>query len=226
MFCRHCGAACRDGARFCAQCGAALEDDVRNATAGDSSARGQDSPLSMDADTFGQKSPRSYHPYQQLGGWLAFVAYASLVGAGLMVVLAIVELVSFIRLMSVYASYLMSVGPTLWLLEILILAVYVVTCILMIKFSAMIRSKDCHFLRFYELIMLIYAGLAVVTLILTGFHNVGDFFSSLLGAAIGFFIWTTYFRKSVRVRTYFGNDLYLRESIFFKNAQAPAPAGE
>ena len=88
----------------------------------------------------------------------------------------------------------------------------------------MIRRKDPRFLRFYEIIMLVVAGLAVATAIFSGFRNVGNLISGLLGAGIGFAIWTTYFRKSVRVRTYFGSDQYLRRSIFFKNAQAPAPA--
>ena len=81
----------------------------------------------------------------------------------------------------------------------------------------MIRRKDPRFLRFYEIIMLVVAGLAVATAIFSGFRNVGNLVSGLLSAGIGFAIWTTYFRKSVRVRTCFlARPASARVSIFSK----------
>ena len=164
------------------------------------------------------------HPYHRLGGWLAFIAYGSLVAAGLMVLAAIISLVSIVGVLRAYSGYLGMLGPVIWLLYVIELAGDGFICVFGLKFFSMIRRKDPRFLRFYEIIMLVVAGLAVATAIFSGFRNVGNLVSGLLSAGIGFAIWTTYFRKSVRVRTYFGSDQYLRQSIFFKNAQAPAPA--
>ena len=49
---------------------------------------------------------------------------------------------------------------------------------------------------------------------------------TLLFGVLGFFLIMLYFDKSVRVRTYFGTDEYLKKSMFLKNTAYPQPAVE
>lgn len=47
---------------------------------------------------------------------------------------------------------------------------------------------------------------------------------SLILLGVSFALMLRYFWKSVRVRTYFGTDAYLRNIIFLSNKPYPAPA--
>jgi hypothetical protein len=40
----------------------------------------------------------------------------------------------------------------------------------------------------------------------------------------GIALWTLYYLRSVRVRTYMGTDAYIKQSIFFKQVTPPTPA--
>ena len=157
------------------------------------------------------------HPYHQLGGWLGFVTYAQLVAVGLMTVL-------FLFSAFLVFKYLRYLGAWSIILLLIEFVGYGITCFFCVKFYTLIKDKNPRFLRFYELTMITLCSIYVLILILPGVQANAESIRSLLSGLLGFFIWTTYFRKSVRVRTYMGSDAYLRYSIFFKNTIAPAPA--
>jgi uncharacterized protein YxjI/predicted amidophosphoribosyltransferase len=245
MFCSKCGNQLPDDARFCNECGNSISTEP---------AQGQQAPqyqyqaqtppakpvVSIDVDAIKGKLKNAYktavgdnlppievqpeyekfpHPYHTLGGWLGFVTYGLLIGIALLVVLAFV---SFIQITQV-ARYIGGGGWFAFVQFILFVGMGFVA-FFCVKMFIMIKNKNPRFLRFYELMTLMCVAIYFVTLILTGFRGFGQTLLSMVEQGIIFTIWTTYFRKSVRVRTYMGSDAYLRQSIFFKNSQAPAPA--
>ena len=48
-------------------------------------------------------------------------------------------------------------------------------------------------------------------------------FSGIIGSAASFVLFTLYYMRSVRVRTYFGSEEYMRKAIVGKNAVLPDP---
>lgn len=197
MFCPHCGTKNLEDAKFCASCGKPLHTDssVKDTTGGYTA-----------PNTNAYTPPSSYH---ELGGWLAVLTYGLLIAVALIVIGAVLGGFALIR----YAQYL---GAGLLLLGLLDIALYIPVVYYCIKMYQMIKARDCMFLRFYEMTMLILSGVHIVLMVIgamSGYLSVGDHFKSLLEALIVFAIWMTYFTKSVRVRTYFGSDAYLKQSI-------------
>jgi hypothetical protein len=116
---------------------------------------------------------------------------------------------------------------------------YAILIILSIKLFLMIQKKDTGFLNFYETAILLNMGIIIIAAIMFGMYTqsmlgvfssyafgriIGSVVGILIFVAIGFGIWLSYFSKSVRVRTYFGTDEYLKKSIFCKNVTPPEPA--
>lgn len=210
MFCTRCGTKNEDFARFCKKCGRELSAENR-------------------------LSPGS-HPYCKLGGWLAVITYGLLAAVGIIVLGGVIEGITLIR----YAGYLARYWDKvkLYFLCLLEIVVYVPVVYFCIKMYQMIKNRDPRFLRFYERAILALAGAYIVLMLFIvvsfsgifggvhwGLFSFGDYFKPLLESMIVFVIYLAYFSKSVRVRTYFGTDEYLKQSIFLKNCQAPAPAG-
>ncbi|MDR1131016.1 MAG: zinc-ribbon domain-containing protein [Oscillospiraceae bacterium] len=239
MFCSKCGGRLSEGAKFCAKCGTSVSP------AANQNRPPQGKTVSVDfaalqtngqglikqivgEDFAGAPAPeyQKYpHPYHHLGGWLAFIAYAQLV---MVVLLAVSFVIVFFELFT-FLSYLGGVlGAWVFLVALIMLAGFALCAFIGIKFFLMIKNKNPRFLRFFELLTIVSVSISVVGIVLTGFQNylldLTESIRDIFSVVIGFFIWTTYFRKSVRVRTYFGSDEYLRRSIFFKNAVAPQPA--
>jgi len=239
MYCSNCGSQLTDNAKFCNECGNPTVQNSVNASKAKFTETTQKtiSPIDIDSlktesrimgDDFKPSSPapeyeKYPHPYHKLGGWLGFIAYAQPIAVVIMaLVVAANFFISFYTLNNLGAlSY---VGGVFWFANIIQLIGLGVVSYFCLKFSSMIRHKDPKFLRFYEQAMLIQAGIYVALMIFSSFQSVGEHMASIVQAVILFFIWTTYYRKSVRVRTYFGTDEYLRHSIFFNNTQSPEPA--
>lgn len=157
------------------------------------------------------------HEYQKLGGWLAFFAYSLLIGVFLVAAIVVVSFISTIYL----SRYL---GKWVVILSFLSVIAYGPVIYFCYKMHVMVKNKNPLFLRFYEITMIILTAVTVLVCMVSGYRKMTDLIKALLEAGIIFFAWTTYFRKSVRVRTYFGSDEYLKKSIFFKNCEAPQPA--
>ena len=247
MFCSNCGSQLPESSVFCAQCGAsqvpkseACRHQSQRAAAGSSFAGEGDVKDKLrytlgritGEDFAGAPAPeyqRYPHPYHKLGGWLAFITYAQLIAMILVVIAVVVTFFLILRAASYFGGFLGfgGIGGFLIVISLIEIAVLVLCVFIAVKFFTMIKSKNPRFLRFYELMCVIFVAMEVIVLIFSGlsyYLDAGDSIQSIISSLIGFFIWTTYFRKSVRVRTYMGSDEYLRRSIFFKNAIAPAPA--
>ncbi|MDR2355430.1 MAG: DUF2569 family protein [Clostridiales Family XIII bacterium] len=211
MFCPHCGKPLAAESKFCTACGGAPSE------AAPSRPIPQRSPERLHG--FASSADAGAHPYRKLGGWLAFVAYAQPVALCLIAIWYIAQFVQVMRFASFFGAWAV-------LLCVLLLAGYGITAVISIKFFLMIRNRDPKFLRFYEWCFLILFCIAVVVCLisLVNFGFDAEILRDLISSVISFLIWSTYFRKSVRVRTYFGSDEYLKQSIFFKNACAPPPA--
>ena len=240
-FCTKCGAQLVADAKFCISCG----NPAASQSPGQQRAQFANPAASEATEgvggTFGniagerinagesQDYERYPHPYHKLGGWFAFVTYAQMVAVGLTAVMILSGLISMFHIMRNWgymslSQYLRYQGPWFTIQTLLYLVGYAIVCYYCIKFYIMIKNKDPEFFRFYELTMIAMCSLYVAIIVLTGFHAVQEPIKSIFSALIGFAIWSTYFRKSVRVRTYMGSDAYLRHSIFFKNTVSPEPA--
>jgi len=198
MFCAHCGAKNMEDAKFCISCGKPLSTgNIAGTTLGSNiSGTGVGSATGPDA-------------YRQLGGWLAVLTYGLLVAVALIVIGAVMSGFALIR----YAKYL---GTGCLFLGLLDIALYILVVYCCIKMYRMIKERDCMFLRFYEMMMLILCGINLVFMMIGGlsvYLSSGEYLKSMLESIIIFAIWMSYFTKSVRVRTYFGSDEYLKHSI-------------
>lgn len=192
MFCPHCGTKNLEDAKFCASCGKPLP--TGNGTG------------STPGNTSAYAPPSAYH---ELGGWLAVLTYGLLVAVALIAIGAVLGAFTLMK----YAKYL---GAGFLLLGVLDIALYIPVVYYCIKMYRMIKERNCMFLRFYEMTMLILCGINLVFVVIGGFNpylSSGEYLKSMLQSIIIFAIWMAYFTKSVRVRTYFGSDDYLKHSI-------------
>lgn len=200
MFCPHCGTKNLEDAKFCASCGKPLPARNSNDT----------TPVNSGTtlgNTGAYTPPSAYH---ELGGWLAVLTYGLLVAVILIVIGGAMVGFTLIGI----AKYL---GAWVLFLGLVAIAAYIPVVYFCIKMYRMIKARDCMFLRFYEMTMLFLAGAHIVLMLIgamSGLVSLSDHFKSLLESLIIFAIWMAYFTKSVRVRTYFGSDEYLKYSIF------------
>lgn len=210
MFCTNCGAPNEDTAIFCTNCGKKLTvpaDTTKKASASltESSRAPQSSLL------------KTEHPYHQLGGWLAVMTYGTLIIVVIQTIL--VALADFALLKA--ARYL---GIWTILFAVILTIAQLIDLRLVWEFFRLVKVKDHRFFRYYETLSVLSLILEVVSVLQHSFSS--SSIRSLLWTVLIIAIWIAYFCKSVRVRTYFGTDLYLKNSHFFRNVQAPAPADE
>lgn len=199
MFCTKCGKALRDGSLFCASCGTRIASDdkreVQSST--DTSVL---HPI-LDSDV-----AKESHPYTNMGGWLALFTYAQfIVGVISMVsgTLVIVSALPYLRFLEGWHILAIVLG-----FVSIIVSFYVMFCLFQ-----MIRKRDCDFLGFYEIWMIMELAVLTISVVL-GLSESASTLRNLVSSGISFVIWDLYFRKSVRVRTYFGTDAYIRRSLF------------
>lgn len=177
------------------------------------------------------------HEYQKLGGWLAFVAYGMLIGSVLTMLVVIVE---FIGSLSMTNSVLGGIGSNI-VVAVYFVAILAAAAVVFVayKMFVLIQKRDSGFLHFYETVAIVFVGATVGIYIFLFIYlrsmlgvyasyamssAFGSMIGSVISMGIGFAIWIAYFVKSVRVRTYFGTDEYIKKSIFCKNVTPPTPA--
>ena len=247
MFCSKCGNPLPDDARFCNDCGTAVAQaappqpmqqpqypPVQRQPSIDFTAmkaKGKNTIRKITGEEFVyQATEPEYekhpHPYHTLGGWLGFITYAQPIAVGLIALMCIIGFFQMTQWLRYMGGFYAAWTVFSFLIE---LAGYAICSFFGIKFFTMIRSKNPQFLRFYEILMIVLLSIYAVTcfMLLVGGVSPGTLvrsFADILVAIAVFCAWTAYFRKSVRVRTYFGSDEYLRRSVFSKNAQSPVPA--
>lgn len=261
MFCVHCGRVIPEGARFCSYCGKEqpkeiieqieIENDSRqqierHTVQSQPSEKSSTHEVAKHAEELfddlhgivqeklGYSEPTIItHPYQKLGGWLAFFSYASLVLGFLCIIGFILVLIGAGSLNSLLGG---NAGGFIILAALVYYGGATFACI---RLFQMIQSRDVMFVHFFEkTIIILFAGMIFFMFLVIGYlgSTWGEyssiFVSSFLGevlpefvsGGVGFFLILRYFEKSVRVRTYFGTDEYLRKSIFLKDKPSPEPA--
>ena len=100
----------------------------------------------------------------------------------------------------------------------------IVIAFFIIKYFSMIINKNARFFRYFEIATIINICTNLANIIIQPGFNPPSIVRNMLAFTIGAALWFTYFSKSVRVRTYFGSDEYLRRSIFLKKLPSPEPA--
>ena len=162
--------------------------------------------------------------YSKLGGWLLFTVVSNIIGA----VFSIIQLALYSFLFYFLTQYFSQHAIFIGFMTVSGLC-FIFVIVIRIIFAAMIIRKSRNFLKFYDICLLIdlFAGLSVMLLFIIMSNDLT--YLSLIGAIIsslaGYFIWRAYFCKSLRVYIYMGNDGYLRNSLFAKNAEKPQIPG-
>ena len=221
-FCTKCGSPLRSGSRFCERCGAPVRTIPAAERFSVRPVRTAESPARCERNSRpGIGDPALRGQYSRLGGFLAFIAYGQAAGAVLMGISLILTLAAFARYRQYFAYFGGAYSSLYGFAVFFAVAATALGMFVCLKLFNMIRNRDANCLRFYETLILV-EGVLYFFLIAAGGN--GRYVSGLIGMGIGFFVFTTYFRKSVRVRTYFGSDAYLKRSIFFKNCVPPDPA--
>lgn len=206
--------------------------------------------LSNNIDTSNVQRQAYNNQYSQLGGFLAFIFYGSLVSMALVCLGVVVNMLfSGAGLFKIiFSQYWSSITPQLIINWILQLAFMATSFTLTFKFLMKIKHKDIDFLHFYHkmcifIAILFVAYVALIILVTVVFNSsyyfnpyyfssLGNLIASFVGTIIGTLfsivisalLFTLYFAKSVRVRTYMGTDMYLRLSYFTRNVKSPQPA--
>lgn len=235
MFCSYCGKEIPENGGFCPYCGkkAAPADDTENSIkkpntpsienkGSHSLSTGSivdkaeglfENAQQVIQDKLGATDNRPQtHPYQKLGGILAAYAYVSLlIGIGC-ILFVIFNIFNATNLFMVFS-----------------LIMFCVVAFWYIRLFLMIQRKDAGFLGFYEAFgIIIHAAYAAIMLVVGGPYYGAYVFavilSTIIRSAPAYVASIIYFSKSVRVRTYFGTDEYIKKSIFMKNSTPPIPA--
>ena len=179
-------------------------------------------PAGSDASSFtgGNDYVHYPHPYQQLGGYLKFTVIGGIIVAVLAIIAMIVELIAVFKMLSYISRYtnMMFAYIMIIVLSILSIAVYA----LIIKLMMMIKNKDQKFLWFYH--KLVIAGTLVAFVLQWISNGFGTAVVHLVLFFLLYFVYTLYFVKSVRVRTYMQSDEYLRIDPLTRKVQSPVPA--
>ena len=229
MFCTNCGKEIKDQSVFCSYCGQKIivsettndmdsglnlitefktaKDDFVKRISGISS--------SQDNRIFSNQ-----HPYHRLGGWLAFFTYCQLLAS---VAIAISALLVFATIIK-YAMYFNGIFLMYVLLFFIAAGIEIYFCV---RLYNLVTQKDAEFLHFYEFSRLAYGGCYMLAEFIghfAGIVSLEQVWSGGIVLVCTAGIWLTYFQKSVRVRTYFETDEYLKRSMFFSGVIPPDPA--
>ena len=173
----------------------------------------------------GQRYP---HPYHELGGWLKAIVILQYVAGGLMVFVGLMGLLAMTVGLGAFGGYAMNspvaglgLGALGLVGGIIILVICGIYAAYYFVLATKIKNRDPSFLRFYHIVSVVLVVLGLLGLI--GNHE-GDQVRSFVWQVIWVILYTMYFVKSVRVRTYMGSDEYIRQSPFTKDMEAPQPA--
>lgn len=179
-------------------------------------------PLTSDAGGTwdGGDYVRYDHPYHKLGGYLAFTVYGGTVVSVLAIIGMIVTMIPIFRALKYLSRY--ASMSFLYIIAILLIVVAIVLYGLIIKLMLMIKNKNQRFLWFYHKVVI--AETLVMFVLQWVTNGFGQGLVYLIFFALMFFLYTLYFVKSVRVRTYMQSDEYLRIDPLTRNVPSPRPA--
>ena len=154
--------------------------------------------------------------YTRLGGWLAFFAYGHLAGAVLLAIYEIIGIISFVKIANLVGTYSSYYGArqTMALIvpSLIQLIMYGVSIYFCIKIYQMIKNRNHDILKTYE----IWGAANTAAFLLMAIFGGAAYIPMLLGPIGSYVLYEFYYRKSVRVQTYFGSDEYVKRSYFTK----------
>ena len=178
-------------------------------------------PMGADGGTWDGGDYVHYdHPYQKLGGYLAFTVYGGIVVSVLAIIGMIVTMIPIFKALKYLSRY--GNMSFLYIIAIILILFAIVLYGLIIKLMIMIKNKNQKFLWFYHKVVIAETLVTfVLQWITSGF---GQGLVYLIFYALMFFLYTLYFVKSVRVRTYMQSDEYLRIDPLTRNVPSPRPA--
>lgn len=228
MFCGYCGKEIPDESMFCSYCGQQIFNDIDGNKSDDILAEKSNGDV--------HRTLPDTHPYQVMGGWLAVFTYAWLILGIYFIICIILELVSFVAVTSTTAGFMNGlIGKVTGPLALLVVLYYAVCAALSFNLYSKMKDKETDFLHFYESLFILSLLVGIVgsfipyitspTLLKYLGSNLPQIFISFLKTivwpTVGFVLTMLYFSKSVRVRTYFGTDKYLRKSRFLASTPSP-----
>ena len=227
VFCPKCGKRLPGNAKFCSYCGFRIEDEGKNES---------NNAVFQDKDESNASFETVQHEYQTLGGFLKFIVYMGYLGVvligiyGMVVILGLFGIVhganQFVALLGGYG---LRTGAMVPITVGCLLFLFAIESVLL-RFYGKIRRKENGFLWFYHKMALIsLCGLLCIYFFEGLYYGVLAYFmkrfiQQAVSLLIGTGLYTLYFVKSVRVRTYMGSADYLRCSPFTKNCKPPIPA--
>ena len=164
--------------------------------------------------------------YLKLGGWLAFSVVVMTIIAVIYLFASFENLLlmpnRFNRLTEFANIYPESMELAVWISFIAEIG-GLASGLFAILFLVQIYRQKPYFMRYFQLMAIVnflYAIFAkLIPSIMVGyewltFGTIGGHIASVIEAPLIFFLWTLYYCKSVRVRTYMGSDEYMDKAIF------------
>ena len=152
--------------------------------------------------------------YKKLGGWLLYL----IIGHAFSVIFT---LLVFLMNYPQYSSSLFSILQWISAVNMIVFAA------LEIIFIVLVIIKNPNFFKWFEIIYIVsfavYLSMIIIDIVM---HTAPSNLFTLFITAAQFFLWTAYFRMSLRVRAYMGSDAYLRKSIFSSRAKDPLFSSE
>jgi hypothetical protein len=203
QFCEKCGDELADGAKFCEGCGSQVEQPSQ-------SSQPQYRPPVQPNPAVASKD------YSKLGGWLLAWVIASILSVLVYTVRAFGEIIGSMdvrHLIDTDIFYLIISGQIVALAAVVFFIMSIVQ----------IFKRKPLFLRFEQIgLILIAVSVVLDTFIPAGMIGLDWYdtevltnsISIFIGCAVGFFLYTLYFCRSVRVRTYMGADEYAKKALF------------
>ena len=160
------------------------------------------------------------HPYQKLGGYLKFTVIGGTIVSVLAMILVIVAMIPVFRALSYVRGYANITFLYIIIIVLMIVSIFLYGLIIWILMK--IKNKDPKFLWDYH--KLAIAEVLVVFAEQWISNGFGTAVIHLVLFFLLFFIYTLYFVRSVRVRTYMQSDEYLRIDPFTRKVKSPVPA--
>ena len=210
--CKNCGSRCEESAVVCPSCEKEFEEPQNSCY---------------------QQPPVDNQKYKKMGGWLLYCFISMIavaVGYAIMFFTNVFEILDKLDTLEFARQYPMLLPDGLematWF-SIFAEIVGLLAIAFPILYLVQLFKRKPGFLRYYQLTIiagLFYRVFAfIIPMIILGndselFGPLSSHIIVLIGGPFAFFLWTLYYCKSVRVRTYMGSDEYMGKAIFaFKN---------
>jgi len=194
-----------------------------------------------------QQQPYQYQPYQQqqyniqpglghpndkylkLGGWLMVIVIVNIIFTVINFFTLFGELsenMGYISNLDMY-RYLHPNFASACYLTVFGILVGLASEVMTVFFIVYIFKRRPEFLRMQQVALILHIGYMIFVGIIPNAmldlfdENFAQNIGSVVGTCVGFFIFTLYMCRSVRVRTYFGSDEYMSRALFAYKSQRP-----